>query len=112
MLTSSYPKYPGDVTAPFIESIARGIVSRGHDVDLVLPEHPELDRSDEAGLRFFPFDYAAPAAWPRWGYAESLDADVQLRRQVIALAPFVAAAQRAAFAQRLRTRRYDVVHAH
>ena len=23
MITSSYPKFPGDVTAPFIESIAR-----------------------------------------------------------------------------------------
>ena len=40
MLTSSYPKYPGDITAPFIESIARGIAGRGHDVDLVLPQHP------------------------------------------------------------------------
>ncbi len=112
MLTSSYPKYPGDITAPFIESIARGVAGRGHDVDLVLPQHPELDRSDEGALRFFPFDYPAPAAWPRWGYAESLEADVQLRGEAIALAPFVAAAQRAAFAERIGSRRYDVVHAH
>ncbi len=112
MVTSSYPKYPGDVTAPFIESIAQGIASRGHDVDLVLPQHPELDQSDERGLRFFPFDYPAPAAWPRWGYAESLEADIQLRGEAIALAPFVAAAQRAAFARRIESRRYDVVHVH
>ena len=30
MVTSSYPKFPGDVTAPFIESIARAVAARGH----------------------------------------------------------------------------------
>jgi hypothetical protein len=30
MLTSSYPLYEGDMTAPFIEEIAAGIAARGH----------------------------------------------------------------------------------
>ena len=30
MVTSSYPKFPGDVAAPFIEEIARGVAARGH----------------------------------------------------------------------------------
>lgn len=29
MLTSSYPKYPGETTAPFIEEIAAGLAARG-----------------------------------------------------------------------------------
>ncbi len=40
MVTSSYPKYPGEVTAPFIEEIAAGIAALGHEVHLLLPHHP------------------------------------------------------------------------
>jgi hypothetical protein len=47
MVTSSYPKFRGDVTAPFIESIALGVAARGHQVDVVLPHHPDLARGAE-----------------------------------------------------------------
>jgi len=78
MVTSSYPKFPGDMTAPFIESIALGVAAR----------------------------------WSVWGYAQSLESDVRLRREVYALAPLVALAQRRAVGARLLAKRYDVVHAH
>jgi len=38
-LTSSYPRFEGDPTAPFIESITRHVAARGHTVHVVLPEH-------------------------------------------------------------------------
>ena len=44
MLTSSYPKFPGDVTAPFIEEIAAGLAARGHETHVVLPRHRDLHR--------------------------------------------------------------------
>ena len=47
MVTSSYPKFSGDVTAPFVESIARSVAARGHAVDVVLPHHPDLRRGRE-----------------------------------------------------------------
>ena len=34
-VTSSYPKFEGDATAPFIESITRHVAARGHTIDLV-----------------------------------------------------------------------------
>ncbi len=112
MVTSSYPKFPGDVTAPFIESIARGIVERGHEVDVVLPYHPELRRPAEEPLRFFPYRYAPSDALCLWGYAQSLESDVRVRRRVLALAPFVALSLRAEVSALLAATRYDVVHAH
>ncbi len=112
MVTSSYPKFPGDVTAPFIESIALGIAARGHQVDVVLPEHPELRRGADEPVRLFPFRYMPVDAWSVWGYAQSLESDVRLRRGVYALAPLVALAQRRAVAARLLASRYDVVHVH
>ncbi|MGE0452859.1 MAG: glycosyltransferase [Vicinamibacteria bacterium] len=112
MLTSSYPKFPGDVTAPFVEEIARGLRARGHQLDVVLPFHPDLRRPQEPGLRFFPYRYAPHPDWNVWGYAASLLADVRVKRRVYLLAPLVAFALRAELGRRLLARRYDVVHAH
>jgi phosphatidyl-myo-inositol dimannoside synthase len=112
MVTSSYPKYPGDVTSPFIESIARALAARGHAIDLVLPEHPKLRRPAHEPLRFFPYRYAPRASWAIWGYAASLEADVRVRGRVYLLAPLVAAALRRAVARRLESQRYDAVHVH
>src|SRR5262245_24126677 len=112
MVTSSYPKFPGDATAPFIESIARGLAARGHGVDVVLPHHPELRRAADEPVRFFPYRYAPSDAWCRWGYAQSLEAHVRVRRALYLLLPLVALALRSLIAERLRSERYDVVHVH
>jgi len=112
MVTSSYPKFPGDVTAPFIESIARGVSARGHEVDVILPYHPQLHRGADEPVRFLPYRYAPCDAWCLWGYAQSLESDVRLRWQVYLLAPLVAVALRRAVAGSVCGRRYDVAHVH
>jgi len=112
MVTSSYPKFPGDVTAPFIESIARGVAARGHRVDVMLPHHPLLQRGGDEPVRFLPYRYAPRDEWARWGYAQSLLADHRLRAGAYLLAPLVALALRRALSGRLQDQRYDVVHVH
>jgi glycosyltransferase involved in cell wall biosynthesis len=112
MVTSSYPKFPGDVTAPFVESIARAVAGRGHSVDVVLPHHPDLRRRRDETVRLFPYRYAPRASWSRWGYAQSLRSDVEVRREAWLLAPLAALAVRREVARRLREERYDAVHAH
>ena len=112
MVTSSYPKFPGDVTAPFVESIARSVARRGHTVDVVLPHHPDLRRGRDETMRFFPYRYAPRDAWARWGYAQSLHSDVRVRPEAWLLAPLAALALRGEVARRLRAERYDLVHAH
>lgn len=90
MLTSSYPKFPGDVTAPFIEAIAQNIQALGHSVTVVMPYHPELKRQPlENGVRLLTYRYALRQSWNIWGYAASLQADVKLRKLVYLLLPFV-----------------------
>jgi glycosyltransferase involved in cell wall biosynthesis len=112
MVTSSYPLFEGDGTAPFIEEIAKALAARGHRVDLVLPAHPRLDRADGGGLRFFPFSYAPLAALNVWGYAQSLKADRGFKWKTLLAAPFAAFATAAAVRRRLSRDPYDVVHAH
>ena len=112
MVTSSYPKFPGDVTAPFVESIARSVAERGHAVDVVLPHHPDLRRDGVEPVRFFPYRYAPLERWSLWGYAQSLRSDVRVRPAAWLLAPAAAWALRSAASTRLRETRYDVVHVH
>ncbi|HWQ13006.1 MAG TPA: glycosyltransferase [Roseiflexaceae bacterium] len=93
MLTSSYPKYAGETTAPFIEEIAAALVRRGHCVTVVAPFHPEVRRSAvERGVRLRFYRYAPHPALNVYGYAESLRADVGLRSQALAAVPLAVAA--------------------
>jgi glycosyltransferase involved in cell wall biosynthesis len=111
MVTSSYPLFPGDGTAPFIEEIARSVVARGHQVDLVLPAHPKLKRGEEKGLRFFPFAYAPAAPLNVWGYAQSMNADRGFKWKTLLVAPLAALATIHAVRRRLSRDPYDLVHA-
>ena len=88
MLTSSYPKYQGETTAPFIEEIAAGLVRRGHCVHVVAPYHRDIRRAPiERGVHLHFFRYSPLRALNVFGYAESLQADVGLRGAAIAAAP-------------------------
>lgn len=114
MITTSYPKYPGDVTAPVIEKIVLELAGRGHAVDLVLPRHPDLDLARrERGLpvRFFPF-YAGAGKNYAWGYASSMRADRELRPRTLAMAPVAFLSGLATMRRLAASTRYDVIHAH
>jgi glycosyltransferase involved in cell wall biosynthesis len=113
MLTSSYPKFRGDTTAPFIESIATHIAAQGIETHVVLPEHRELQRGAvEDSVHFHPYRYALKPEWTLWGYAEALRADVKLKRGVYALAPFAVAASFQKMMQLTARTKFDLVHAH
>lgn len=116
MLTTSYPKYAGDTTAPFIEEIAAGLVQRGHCVHVVAPYHPEVRRVPiERGVHLHFFRYAPVPALNIWGYAEALRADVGVRGNAFLAAPFALPAGLLALIQQLihtADRPFDLVHAH
>ena len=113
MLTSSYPKYPGEVTAPFIEEIAAGLAARGHEVHVVLPWHPDLRRpAVDRGVHLHPYRYAPWRALNVWGYAESMAADVEVRGRAYLAAPLALPAGVLALWRVTRAVRCDLVHAH
>ena len=93
MLTTSYPRFPGDTIGTFMEPIARGIAARGHQVHVVLPWHPRLARGPvEDGVHFHPFRYAPHPSLNVFGYAAALQADVNLRAAAWVCAPLALAA--------------------
>lgn len=118
MLTSSYPKYAGETTAPFIEEIAAGLAARGHAVTVLAPWRPDLRRAPvERGVALHFFRYAPHPALNIWGYAQSLLSDTAIKRRTLAALPFALAGtlralwQMTGGVQRSRSD-FDLIHAH
>lgn len=113
MLTSSYPKFPGDVTAPFIEAIAQNTQAAGHQVTVVMPYHPDLKReSVENGVRLLTYHYALRKSWNIWGYAASLQGDVKVRKLIYLLLPFVLVASFLKLWALTGKERFAIIQAH
>ena len=88
MVTTSYPRFPGDTIGTFMEPIAHGIAARGHQVHVVLPSHPLLERGPvEGGVRFHPYRYTPIGRLNVFGYAGALREDVNLRLAAWLAAP-------------------------
>ena len=113
MVTSSYPKHPGDVTAPFIESIATYVAARGHEVHVLAPWHPDLRRGAvEQGVHLHFFKYAPMRGLNIWGYAASLEADVRVKWAIYPLTPVVMARGLAALRRLARRVSFDLLQVH
>ena len=88
MVTSSYPRFPGDSVGTFMEPIAKSVAARGHDVHIVAPWHPLVARGAvEDGVRFHFFKYAPVPSLNVFGYAAAMRADVSLRGAAYVAAP-------------------------
>src|SRR5262249_61110710 len=93
MVTTSYPRFPGDSVGTFMEPIAKSVAARGHEVHVVAPWHPLITRPrEEDGVRFHFFRYAPIRALNVFGYAAALQADVNLRGGAYLAAPLGLAA--------------------
>jgi glycosyltransferase involved in cell wall biosynthesis len=88
MVTTSYPRFPGDGIGSFIAPIAKGVAARGHGVHLVAPWHPEIRLpAEEDGVRFHFYKYAPSPGLAVFGYAAGLKGDTALRGAAWAIAP-------------------------
>ncbi len=113
MVTTSYPRFTGDAVGTFIEPIAQGVASRGHDVHLVAPWHPRIaHHTREGGVTFHFFRYAPLPSLNVFGYAAALREDVELRWAAYAMAPLAIAAGWLTTRRVARHIDATIVHAH
>jgi glycosyltransferase involved in cell wall biosynthesis len=113
MVTSSYPRFPGDSVGTFMEPIAKSVAARGHDVHIVAPWHPLVRRPDrEDGVSFHFYKYAPAASLNVFGYAAALRADVSLRGAAYVAAPLALLAGWGAARAVARRHAATVMHGH
>ena len=111
-LTSSYPRFPGDGTAPFIQSFAQTLAKLGHYVEVVTPYDPLVKDMDTGNVVLHRFKYAPRNDWHTMGHARSLEADAHLRLSAYLMLPFFLCA---AFVNLLRVtsrQKTEIVYAH
>ena len=90
LLTHTYPCFPNDTTAPFVESTAETLQRDGVDVTVLTPDTPRFARTPaDHGVNLQTYRYF----FPRWlqplGYSNTLVNDCELKKYVYLLAPFM-----------------------
>lgn len=113
MVTTSYPRFPGDSVGTFMEPIAKSVAALGHDVHVVAPWHPLVARgSVEEGVTFHFYRYAPLRSLNVFGYAAAMRADVSLRGAAYLAAPLALAAGWREARRVARRHRATVMHGH
>ena len=112
VLTSSYPRFPGDGTAPFVKSICEHLVKLGHAVEVVAPYDPAVQPVDGGGVLVHRFHYAWPDQLHIMGHARSLEADIRLKPLTYLLLPFFLAAALSSLLRVTARQRSQAIHVH
>ena len=112
VVSQGFPKYPGDSTAPFMAPIVATLAARGHDLDVVIPHHPDFRYPEGDRVRFVPYRYSPLSRFSPWGFGSSLKGTSRVSAGAALVAPAAMAALRRTVARALAATAYDVVHAH
>jgi glycosyltransferase involved in cell wall biosynthesis len=115
MLTTSFPRYPGDFAGHFVAELAEALSARGHTVEVVAPHAPGLDAAESwevpgaAPIQVTRFRYA-PDTLERVAYGDGIPSNVKRDPRALAALPAFGRALKRVAAE--ASRRSDVVHAH
>ena len=113
MVTTSYPRFPGDSVGTFMEPIAKGVAALGHEVHVVAPWHPLVARAAvEDGVHFHFYKYAPTRSLNVFGYAAAMNADVSLKTAAFVSAPLALAAGWRTARKIARRHRATIMHGH
>lgn len=112
ILTSSYPRYPGDGTAPFIKSFAENFAKLGHFVYVIAPYDPAVHGDDDLeNVQVIRYRYIWPNSLSLMGHAQSLKGDARLSTLSFLLLPFFLFFGIITLYRVCRKERIDVIHA-
>lgn len=112
VLTSSYPRFQGDGTAPFVQSICEHLVQIGHAVEVVAPYDPAVQPGESGGVRVHRFRYTWPERLHIMGHARSLEADVRLKPLAYLLLPSFLAAALSSLLRVTARQKSQAIHVH
>jgi glycosyltransferase involved in cell wall biosynthesis len=112
VLASSYPRFEGDGTAPFVKSICEHLAKAGHQVEVVAPYDPLVNPAQQGTVPVHRFRYIWPNRWSIMGHARSLEADVRLKPFSYLLLPFFLLSAFFTLMAVTRRQHTDAIHIH
>lgn len=111
VLTSSYPRFPGDAAGVFVRSLTEHLGRLGHEPHVLAPYDPSVS-PDHGQPHLEHFRYLPVAAWHQLGYGLALDDDRRLRRNAYATVPWYLAGATLALVRLVRRVKPEVLHCH
>ena len=112
LLTHSYPRFPSDTTAPFVEFTAETLQKHGVDVTVLTPDAPKFARTAaDHTVNLQTYCYFFPRRFQLLGYSNTLVNDCELKRYVYLLAPFMFLSAIFHLFRLHRKHGFDVIHA-
>lgn len=75
VIASSYPRFDGDGTAPFVRSISLALKKLGNKIDIVAPYDPEVKETGQEEIGVKRFKYAPKKNWHIMGHSRALKED-------------------------------------
>lgn len=112
-LTHTYPRFPNDINAPFVEKLMEYIARKGNDVSVLTAYDPEWNRNAEdhtVDLRTY--RYIWPDSMHTLGYSRTIEGNVRFRKRVFFLSPLLFIAAYRTFARLVKEKKPDILHAH
>lgn len=113
MVTSSFPRWPGDGTTPFVSHLAQDLLAQGWNIDVLAPHAKgaaKMETIDDLTIRRF--QYLWPASAQTVCYQGGALTNLRNRRSNLAKLPALILAEWLAVTGHLASRRYDLVHSH
>ncbi|AGA88894.1 glycosyltransferase [Thioflavicoccus mobilis 8321] len=112
-VTSSFPRWAGDSTTPFVLHLAQDLQSLGWQVDVLAPHAAGAALSETlAGLGVERFRYLWPSSLETVCYQGGALVNLRKRKGNALKLPALVAAEWLAVLWRLAARRYDLLHSH
>lgn len=112
VITSSYPRYQGDPTAPFIKSLSDALRGRGHNIKVLAPYDNSIQYNSKESTNTTRFKYIWPRKFHILGHARSLEDDAKLRPLAVILLPLFLMSAFIHLLRITREQESDIIHAH
>jgi glycosyltransferase involved in cell wall biosynthesis len=111
VLTSTFPRWKGDVEPPFVYELSRRLAV-GYEVCVLAPHAPGSEsRETMDGIHVQRFRYA-PDGWQQLAYRGGILANLRKSPALLALVPLFLAAQLLSAVRTLRRESIGIIHSH
>jgi len=113
ILTHTFPRFPGDIAAPFMDGVARGLVSADNEVFVLTPYSSKFKwKQRDLSYKLITYKYIWPERFHVLGYSETLTNDMGLPIAMWILSPFMYLFGFLALIKLINKEKIDVVNAH
>lgn len=113
ILTHTFPRFEGDIAAPFMESLVNAIVAAGNEVFVLAPYSKEYKKDfREKKYQLITYKYIFPDFLHKIGYSQTLKNDMELKPLMLFLSPLMFFFGFWALLGLIKKEKIEVVNAH